>query len=223
MPAGLDGARDRVRSLARQAVVDRLAGKVASLAPHPNLLVGIDGASATGKSTLADELAEALQARDLVVVRASIDSFHRPRRERYHRGPDSPEGYYLDSHDLVALQDRLLTPFVTGVGSYVTAVFDEPSDAPVDQVPLPVPADAVLVFDGLFLQRPELKDAWDLLVFLTAERRRAQLWAAYPDGPRKDRYLVGQALYEEQVDPWRRAAVVIDNDDLARPRRVVWR
>jgi len=55
------------------------------------------------------------------VVRASIDSFHRPRGERYRRGLDSSEGYYRDSHDLKALKDRLLTPFGRGSDTYVTA------------------------------------------------------------------------------------------------------
>jgi uridine kinase len=54
--------------------------------------VAIDGPDTAGKTTLADELADALLGRGREVVRASIDDFLRPRDERHRRGPDSPEG-----------------------------------------------------------------------------------------------------------------------------------
>ena len=94
----------------------------------------------------------------------------------------------------------------------------------------------MLVFDGLFLHRPELVDCWDVSVFLLADRRREAAWQDYlgrdlPEDPearaaevaarvaraRRERYTEGQALYETEADPRRRADVVIDNDDLHRP------
>ena len=90
VPAGLDGARKRVSSGARADVVRRVAADIVAAAAHPNVLVGIDGASGTGKSTFADELASQLVSIGHLVVRASIDSFHRPRVDRYRRGIDSP-------------------------------------------------------------------------------------------------------------------------------------
>lgn len=72
------------------------------------MLIGVDGASGTGKSTLADEVAGILADRGRHVIGASIDSFHRPRAKRYRRGDASPEGYYRDSHDLLAVRRALL-------------------------------------------------------------------------------------------------------------------
>jgi uridine kinase len=239
VPAGLDGAHDRVSSSVRRELLQRVADAVLDLPQHPNVLVGIDGASGTGKSTFADELAEVIGAAGRSAVRATIDSFHRPRNERYRRGADSPDGYYLDSHDLNALPRRLLTPFSTGAGFYVTATFDEPSDSPVDKPATVVPSSTVLVFDGLFLHRPELVAFWDLTVFLIADRRRAAAWDEYlhrdlPDDPaqraaqieartsraRRPRYVEGQAIYERLADPRSNAHLVIDNDDLACPLAV---
>jgi hypothetical protein len=40
-----------------------------------------------------------LEAHELSVARVLIDDFLRPREERYRRGHESPEGYYLDSFD----------------------------------------------------------------------------------------------------------------------------
>jgi uridine kinase len=204
---------------------------------RPRVLVAVDGASGTGKSTFADELVPHLDAGGRECVRASIDSFHRPRDERYRRGVASPEGFYLDSHDLAALRRQLLDPFTAGADSIRTEVFDEPTDQPLDGPRRPVSTAAVLVFDGLFLQRSELVGCWHLGVFLIADDRREAAWQDYltrdlPSDPerrtaemerrvqraRRDRYTQGQALYENKADPARRAMVVIDNDDFAHPR-----
>jgi uridine kinase len=134
--------------------------------PHP-LRVGIDGPDAAGKTTLADELASELRARQRTVIRASIDGFHRPRAERYRQGEDSPHGYYDDSFDSDALRSNLLDPLgPNGNRRYRTATFDFRTDAPRPAAWAVAPDDAVLLFDGVFLLRPELFGGWDLRVFV---------------------------------------------------------
>jgi uridine kinase len=48
---------------------------------------------------------------------------------------------------------------------YRTQSFDLENDVPVEQEPQLAPADAILVVDGTFLQRPELRDGWDITDF----------------------------------------------------------
>ncbi len=237
MPAGLDGNPRPLQSDARSRVLRSIAQSVAARCAKPRIAVAIDGASSTGKSTLADELAAVLAGDGNSVVRASVDSFHRPRQERYERGVDSPEGYYYDSHDLNALRTELLTPFVEGKTFVRRAVFDEPSDTPLRTPREAVPVSAVLVFDGLFLHRPELLGYWDITVFLYADERREQQWQHYlttelpaDDEARRadierriararhDRYVIGQRIYETAADPVQTATFLIDNDDFANPR-----
>ena len=57
------------------------------------LRVGIDGVDGAGKTTLADTLADALEAAGIAVIRASVDGFHHPRAVRYRLGRESPEGF----------------------------------------------------------------------------------------------------------------------------------
>ncbi len=64
--------------------------------PVYHLRVAVDGRTASGKTTLADELGVAVEAAGRPVVRTSIDGFHRPRAERHARGRYSAEGYYHD-------------------------------------------------------------------------------------------------------------------------------
>jgi uridine kinase len=243
VPAGLDGNPNPLRSPERTAVLDVVAAAATtSTTRDGRRLIAIDGASGTGKSTFADELGRTLETGGTSIVRASIDSFHRPRSERYRLGADSPLGYYRDSHDLSAVQQDLLQPFIAGTGSYRRAIFDEPSDRRIAEPAEPVPATAILVFDGLFLLRPELFEYWSLSVFLTAETRREAAWNAYltRDLPeradlraneiaarieraRRSRYLDGQALYEREARPVERANFVVNNDDFLRPQVIAHR
>lgn len=234
MPVGLDGHPDPVVTPERDGVLDTIVELVCGHG-GPRTLVGVDGRSGAGKSTFADELTARLTARGHAVVRSTTDSFHRPRKERLLRGPTSGEGYYLDSHQLDVIVNELLFPFAHGAVEVRTAAFDEPSDAPIDEV-VPVPAAAVLVFDGLFLQRPEFDGHWDVTVFLDADDRREREWldfllgglpedhverAAEVDSrllrARWPRYRDGWRSYVDAVHPASVATVVVDNNDLQAP------
>jgi uridine kinase len=232
-PAGLDGNPDPIVTPARTEMLAVVAASVAALPPGRRI-VALDGIDGAGKTTLADELARSVGAlTDRAVVRATIDSFHRPRAERYARGRQSGEGFYRDSHDLPALRARLLDPFRAG-GTFRRAAFDEPTDLPVVSPLEDAPADAVLLFDGLFLQRAELAGRWDLVVYVDGRRRVAdgriaRVTADCPVDPvaafvhvvawcaRLVRYVDGQARYHAECDPVAGADLVIGNDDLAAP------
>lgn len=196
---------------------------------HP-VRVAIDGVDAAGKTTLADELAHIFTQRGRTVVRASIDGFHQPRAARYRRGVDSPEGYYEDSFNYAALRVALLLPLGPGgSGIYRTRVFDFRADAPIDDPPQTAPPDAILLFDGVFLLRPELYDLWDVRIFVEADfavtlqralKRDQQLFGD-ADAVRSryaQRYIPGQRLYLERVRPRERADVIVENNDLTSPR-----
>ncbi len=196
------------------------------LAEQPRVLVGIDGPDAAGKTTLADALAAVLPG---PVIRASIDGFHNPRRIRLRQGELSAQGYYRDSFDYPALEAGLLDPFARGEPSVTTRIFDHRVDASRQQSPTPVPARAVLVFDGVFLLRPQLRDRWDLSVYLhvspevtlrRAEIRDAGVFGSVAEVRRRylARYLPGQELYRAEASPQQAAGFLVDNADPQQPR-----
>jgi len=216
--------------MSRAALVERLARYVEAVErPHP-VRVAIDGPDAAGKTTLADEIASELRARGRSVIRASIDGFHRPRAERYRRGELSPEGYYHDSFDYRALRRTLLDPLGPG-GSreYRRAVFDFRADSPLSGAAAMAPDDAVLLFDGVFLLRPELVSRRDLCVFVSvgveeglrrALARDRALFGSRGEVERRyrGRYIPGQHLYLTAARPTDVADLVVDNDDPACPK-----
>ena len=218
--------------MTRPQLLDELADRIAIIErPHP-VRVAIDGVDAAGKTTLADELAQPLRARGRPAIRASVDSFHNPRAVRYRRGPDSPEGYFYDSFDYAALKSLLLDPLGPGGDlQYQTSLFDWRADSPAPSPPQHADPASILLFDGIFLLRPELEHCWDFTLFLqvtfdTALQRsihRDASPSATPEAVRdryERRYLPGQQLYLRACHPAERATIVIDNNDPLNPRIV---
>ena len=167
----------------RPVIVAKLADLIVAAQPSR---VAIDGADAAGKTTLADELAAVLEARGRRVARVCADDFLRPREERYARGSESPEGYFLDSFDHDALRRHV-----------------------------ELQAGLVLA-DGIFLLRPELRDLWDFTVFVEVGfdellRRGVARDGEATRGRYLRRYLPAQRRYLDEFEPHLRADVVLEN------------
>ncbi|BDP41901.1 uridine kinase [Deinococcus aetherius] len=205
-------------------MLHRLAAQLDARPAAPVLRVAIDGVDGAGKTTFADELAGVLRERGRAVIRASVDGFHAPRAVRYRLGRTSPEGFYRDSYDLAGLRAALLDPLGPGGSlTYRTAIFDHVTDSPVDTPELRAAPGSVLLLDGLFLHRPELRDVWDDSVFLHVDfavsvprgAARGPGWGS-PDplAESNRRYVEGNRLYFREAEPRRHAGVVVDNNDL---------
>lgn len=208
------------------ARAELLAGIASCLeAARRPVLVGIDGGDGVGKTWFADELAGVLSERGTPTVRAGVDDFHHERAHRHARGR-TPETVWERSFDYRALRRELLDPWLRGAGSFRRRWHDLATDVHLDEEPEEVPGAGVLVVDGVFLQRPELRDAWDVTVWLEApdEVRVARLverdgGPPDPGHPDHRRYREAQRRYRERYDPADSADIVVDNTDLDRPSR----
>jgi uridine kinase len=218
--------------MSRQKIIAQLADRLGALQrPHP-VRVAITGIDAAGKTTLADELASALTSAGRVVIRASIDGFQRPRAERYRRGDVSALGYYEDAFDYAALKAALLLPLGPGGNrSYRRAVFDTRSDTPLWMPAEEAPPNALLLFDGVFLLRPEIADLWEYVIFVKIDFETGLQRALQRDLPvfgsgeviqqrYHQRYYPGQRLYFEQARPEQCANAIVDNNDVLVPRLI---
>ncbi|MFB6723884.1 uridine kinase [Kribbella sp. NPDC056345] len=197
--------------------------------PHP-VRVAIDGPSAAGKTTLADELADVLRSRtNREVIRVGLDYFKKDPALRTAYPIESPESYYFDSWDVEAIRSQLLLPLgPDGDRRYVAGTRSVNAQSALEPIAETAAADAVLVADGVFLQRPELSQHWDLRVYvhvgfdvvLRRGTARDQAWmdsAAAAEERYRTRYIPGERLYVDQVDPASLADLVVDNSDFANP------
>ncbi|GAA3899445.1 uridine kinase [Microbacterium invictum] len=194
------------------------------------VLVGVDGRDGAGKTVFADGLASVFTETGRAAVRASLDDFHRPRLERYARGRTSPEGHYRDSYDYATFRRVLVDPFLGGGDvddtGFQLRAFDLHRDAPIEAEWVTAPRDAVLIVDGLFLQRRELDALWHWTIYLDVPPAVAAARMAARDGTDPDpdaasnaRYREGFDLYVRQSHPREKANAVIDNTDPGHPTR----
>ena len=209
----------------RPDIIQLVAERIAEVnRPHP-VRVAIDGVDGVGKTTLADELVEPIRRRGRSVIRASVEGFHNPKSVRYRRGRHSPEGFFQDSFNYEALITALLAPLgPAGPRTYRRAIFDHRTDSEVNTPFETAAPDAVLIFDGIFLHRPELRSYWDFSLFLDAPFEVTVARGAQRDGAVSEtvatwarRYVEGQKLYLQSCDPKSLATMIIDNANLESP------
>lgn len=199
--------------------------------PHPTR-VAVDGITASGKSTLAAEVIDEIQALGRPALHVTMDGFHHQRARRYRFGRLSADGYYEDAYDFGALISRVLRPLgPDGSREYVTGIIDLATDTPVDNPPISSPADAVLIVDGTFLQKTPTNAHWDATIFVDTD-----FAVAYERGVTRDaerlggrdkaaeafdhRYHAASRRYVDEVRPTTTATIVVDNNTPARPHIV---
>lgn len=209
----------------RETVIDRVVAWISSQKRAHPIRVCVDGLDGAGKAALADELAEKLVAQGRAVIRASLDGFHRPREQR----GDSPRTYYDNAFDHSALQRVLLDPLGPGGDRrYKPSVFDFRANRS-SQAPWEIAEDdAILIVDGVFLLRSELRRHWDVRLYLCVDREeslrrvfaRDSTWTGSEEEVRARflaRYFPAQDIYVEEVGPENFVDWIVDTTDLWRP------
>jgi uridine kinase len=193
------------------------------------LKVAIDGRCASGKTFLADQLAQALRPAGFDVLRPSVDGFHHPREHRYRQGEYSAPGYYEDAFNYRAVEDYLLKPLSQHAFPVLCrqVAHDVRTDMPISAPPLAVDAHSVLLFDGLFLFRPELNAYWDFRILLEIDAATSVSRALErdvtdpPDITRRkyaERYEPAWQIYVANERPASKADVIVDNRNFLHPR-----
>lgn len=213
----------------RTSLLRNLAGSlILQQHKHP-LRVAVDGITASGKTTLGNELASAIGDRGRPVIRIRMDDFHHRREHRYRQGKDSARGYYEDAYDFDALEHHVLRPLgPNGTLAFRRRIIDLGSDAPVDEPAELAAPNSILIVDGSFMQRHHRSD-WDVVIFVNtsfdeALRRGIARDAAQFGSPAEasqryaHRYHAASRMYIDEVDPARAADLIIDNDDPSTPR-----
>ena len=207
-----------------QKFLEILAQKIASLSTDRIQRVAIDGVDGAGKTTFADALLPLIENFGRKVIRASVDGFHNSRKIRYRHGK-GPESFFNDSYNYTELIKVLLDPLSpNGDRKYISAIFNVDKDEPILSQPKIANGSEILLFDGIFLHRSELRDYWDYSIFLDVAfeksiPRGAQRGTGSPDvfAPSNIRYIEGQKIYLSQCRPQEKATLHVDYNNLDLP------
>ncbi|MBC7723646.1 MAG: uridine kinase [Burkholderiaceae bacterium] len=208
----------------RHVTLDTLAAEILHNYGSGRATVAIDGIDGSGKTRFAEHLAAAVTKAGHGVATATVDAFYRPAAERYRLGHDSVDGCYRESYDYATFRRVLVEPFLAG-DAFQVASFDVHADAPISPPREEAPIDCLLIVDGVYLNRPELRGLWNYSVWLEVPLELGLAQHTSRDGtdPSIDanlRYAGAQEVYIGEADPRGRATAIIDNSDVNHPLRV---
>ncbi len=190
-------------------------------------VVGINGIDGSGKTSIASKFAGFLedQARSVQVLH--IDDFHNPKAIRYAGDKPEPAKYFHQSFNLQALIDEVFVPLKTRKQLQKTLSL---LDLETDQFDLErtysIIPETIVVFEGVFLFRPELLPFLDYKVLVDIpfeeSKKRAVLRSPHlteADLASYDRkYIPAQRQYFEDCRPHEVVDLVIDNMDFKFPK-----
>jgi uridine kinase len=196
---------------AKKDQLDALAAEILHNYGSGRAVVAVDGASTAGTKAFADALADAMREAGHKVFVASVRDFRKPRSRRDSSLDDTAAAFYADAFDYSVLQRVLLDPFrASGSTGFVLAAYDEKRDAQLQPKWATAGRDAILIVEGVFLNRPELAGLWNYSV-----------WLEVPLGDESADVETGaDALYLAAVSPRSKAVAIVDNGDAELPRRV---
>ena len=200
---------DLVEQLTR-TLIRRLADR-----PGTNLRFGLDGPVETDTRALADDVAAALADRAVPMARVSLAHFLRARSLRLEHGRDDPDALYRTWYDVPALRREVLDPLAPGGrGSWLPRLRDPGSDRAFRDPVRPAVPGTVLVLDGRFLLRDDVRGGLDVVAHLdvspTARARRVPAEEA-------ERLLPAWQTYLDDVGPASLADVTVRFDHPDRP------
>jgi uridine kinase len=170
----------------------------------PVVMVAIDGAGGAGKSTLANAIAAMLGR--VAIVR--VDDFYRPLHGDQRAAAD-PEYGYRNYFDWPRIRDSALIPLRAGMAARFQRL-DWVSARLADWVT--VEAADVVVLDGVYSSRPELRAYFDLAIFVDTPRelrKRRMLARGQSATDWIDAWMAAEDWYIEHLEPATHADLVV--------------
>lgn len=185
---------------AKRDVLAELAGEILHNYGRGRAIVAIDGDDPVESGAFARDLAEAIHEAGHAALVAHLEDFLRPESERRTPPATDDEHEYHHRYDYDTLRRVLIDPFkLGGSAGFVLAAHREQAIEPKWTT---TARDAILLIDGPFALRPELKGRWNNTIRLdTGEPAR-------------------NAAYRAAWDVRANATILVDNRDPEHPRRL---
>jgi uridine kinase len=193
------------------------------------MIIAFDGVDTSGKTTMANNVCRILKDNNKNAVRISIDKFHNPKEIRLQKGELSPEGYFYDSFNLNKIFEYIINPIRINGEYIIKGIYDYKVEKEVTPEKIKIENDLIILFDGIFMNRDELYNVWDISIFLDINFKTVLKRAVIRDieyfktiknlnEKYKKRYIPGEKIYLRLCKPKERATIVINNNDYNKPK-----
>lgn len=187
-----------------RAVIDDILARIHPVAGRA-FVVALDGPGGSGKSTLARELAAAYDGPAEIV---EGDDFYADLDDDYRAGLDAKDGY-REYFDWQRLRDQVFVPACQG-RSIKYQRYDWDNARMGDWVT--VPSVELLLVEGVYSSRPELREYADLSLWVTTseeERVRRQLERGQDQDVWIKRWMAAETYYLNNIHQSGSAEVVV--------------
>ncbi len=131
-----------------------------------NLIIGIDGLGGAGKSTVSEEIMSVLRSKGHDVLLLHIDDFIHPKSVRYNDDFAPWECYYNLQWRYDYLINEVISPIRSGESLCKDIeLYDKDNDTYLNQS-ICLKKGGILIIEGVFLQRAELSDLFDYIIYI---------------------------------------------------------
>ena len=214
----------------RQDLISTICVQVIERAVKRPFIIGIDGLSASGKTYLSNEIADALAIDGNSILRAGIDGFLNTKEIRNRTGEFDPDGYYRDCFDYKFLTKNFFAPIKRDGDSaeVVAQKFDLISQKSTWST-ASLGEHSIVIFEGVMLFRPEINHFFDYRIHIEISSEMSLQRGLLRDASRlgglaiaekkyRRRYLPGQEKYLQLCQPKKLADLIVDNSDFMKPQ-----
>lgn len=175
-------------------------------------ILGIDGLSRSGKTSLVTKLSHFLQQEHIRVSVFHMDDHIVERKIRYNTGYEQWFEYYNLQWDVPWLKLNLFEKLSTSEQLFLPFYNDKTDTQDMQRITLP--DYCVVIVEGIFLQRKEWKGYFDYVVYLNCPRKKRFSRESTPTQQDiekfRNRYWKAEEYYLHTETPMEQADVVID-------------
>lgn len=171
-------------------------------------ILGIDGLSRSGKTSLVNQL---LQESSLQTIVLHIDDYIVSRDKRYQTGYEEWYEYYNLQWDVKSLQEDLFNKLKADKRLELLRYDEERDNHHIQLITLP--SNCLIIIEGVFLQRKEWRSFFDYTIYLDCPRDTRFLRESEVTQKNREkfenRYWKAEDHYLNEVNPIQRADLVI--------------
>lgn len=182
-------------------------------------VIGIDGLGGAGKSTEVRSLKKRLQNENYSCTVIHIDDFIHPRHVRYDESKEEWDCYYNIQWRYDYLVEEVLEPIKRGEGiDKFIEIYNKERDF-YDLQRMCIPQGTVVILEGIFIQRKEIKNYLDYIIYINVSQETRLKRVLERDGYIGDsndikgkyerRYFPAEEKYTEEYDPIEGANIVL--------------
>ena len=202
-------------------IIKNLISSISNNIKHHDIhyIIGIDGYSCSGKTTLTKDLAKHFSFNYPVSV-FHIDDFITPKNYRYNTGHEEWYEHFYLQWDASNIRDSLFKPLKNNELKLKLKYYNKDQDSIYEHISNLSPK-SIIIIEGVFLQRIEWKEFFDYIIFIDCPREqrfeRELIRSNHKDNiskticKYKKRYWAAEDFYEKSYNPLKSSDLVIKN------------